>query len=329
MTRRLLWPLTPLYAAAVTLKNTAYDRGWRKAEQLQWPVVSVGNISVGGSGKTPLVIHLAEVFKRRGLYVDVLSRGYGRSSDIVEQVDPAGSARRFGDEPLLIAQAAGVPVYVGASRYAAGLLAEKRHSGSGIHLLDDGMQHRQLARSADIAVVHRGDLKETLLPAGNLREPLSSLRRASIVALRDEDTDLEAQLRQRGISAPIWWIDRAIQAPQHTGRPLVFCGIARPEEFFTSLQDNGIAAAATHAFRDHHDYSETDMRQLIQMARRVDADSFLTTEKDFVRLLPEQRQMLSSAAPLHAVKLVVHVRNEAVAIEQLLSLLPAMSTPSM
>lgn len=329
MIRRLLWPLTPLYAAAVAGRNAAYDHGWRKAHRLQWPVVSVGNISVGGSGKTPLVIRIAELLKQEGAHVDVLSRGYGRSSDDAERVDPAGSAERFGDEPLLIAQSAKVPVYVGPSRYAAGALAEKDFVGSGIHLLDDGMQHRQLGRSMEIVVVHRSDLAETLLPAGNLREPFSALKRASILVLRREDADLEAQLRQQGISAPIWWMKRALEMPEKVGRAVAFCGIARPEEFFNSLRAGGIEIAASRSFRDHHAYTIADMQQLIQASRDSPADSFLTTEKDFVRLLPEQRKMLSAAAPLQTARLRARLHDEALVVRELLALLPAVSRRSM
>jgi len=317
MMRSLLWPLNPLYAAAVAAKNIAYDRAWRQTQHLQWPVISIGNISVGGSGKTPLVIRLAELLKQNGLHVDVLSRGYGRSSYAMERVDPAGSPDRFGDEPLLIAQSANVPVYVGASRYAAGLLAEKEYTGAGIHLLDDGFQHRQLARSLDIVIIHRTDFAETLLPSGNLREPFSSLKRASILALRSEDADLEAQLQRQGITAPLWWIDRTVQVPNMAGRAVVFCGIARPQEFFAALKSNGVESAAMHAFRDHHRYTEADMRQLIEMARLGRADSFLTTEKDLARLNPAQRALLTAVAPLRTVKLDVRLRDEAAIVERL------------
>ena len=131
--RSALLPLTALYAAAVAAKNAAYDRGTTRTQRLKWPVISVGNISVGGSGKTPFVICLARLLRQQGVHTDVLSRGYGRSSDAVELVDAAGGADHFGDEPLLIAQSADVPVYVGASRYAAGLLAENVHGRAPNH----------------------------------------------------------------------------------------------------------------------------------------------------------------------------------------------------
>jgi tetraacyldisaccharide 4'-kinase len=322
VTRRLLWPLTPLYAAVVAVKNAAYGRGWLKAQQLRRPVISVGNITVGGSGKTPLVIALAELLSQNGWNVDVLSRGYGRSSAATERVDPDGSAERFGDEPLLIAQATKAPVYVGASRYAAGLLAEKEQAGPRLHLLDDGFQHRRLARNVDIVVIHRSDFEETLLPAGRLRESLQSLKRASALILRKEDPDLEPQLRKQGIELPIWYIERSIEVPEDTGRALAFCGIAHPDDFFGSLRAAGIEPAATYAFRDHHRYTEADMRQLIQSAQAQSVDSFLTTEKDFVRLSEEQRTALASAAPLKTVRLVVRLRDEAAVLHQLLAWLP-------
>jgi tetraacyldisaccharide 4'-kinase len=323
MMRRVLLPLTPLYAAIVEAKNSAFDRGWMKAERLRWPVISVGNISVGGSGKTPLVICLAKLLQEHGVHLDVLSRGYGRSSDTVERVDPVGSAERFGDEPLLIAQSANVPVYVGASRYAAGLLAEKSQAGDGIHLLDDGFQHRRLAREVNIVLIHRSDFAEVLLPVGRLREPFSSLQRASVLVLREEDGDLEEKLRQRGIDKPIWWVKRSIVVPNNLGRVVAFCGIARPEEFFGMLKQRGVETIVTHAFRDHHRYSDDDLRQLIHEAQAHSANAFLATEKDFVRLSPKQKEMLASVVILQVAKLEVTLRDEGAAVRHLEALLPA------
>src|SRR5580658_4881069 len=141
-------PLVPLYAAGAALRMAALRIGLRPVRRLQWPVISVGNLSAGGTGKTPFTIALAKLLVRNGLHVDVLSRGYGRTDTAVMRVDPAGSAERFGDEPLLIANAAQVPVYVAAKRWLAGQLAEREYALhgklGGVHLLDDGFQHRQL-----------------------------------------------------------------------------------------------------------------------------------------------------------------------------------------
>ncbi len=323
MMRRALLPLNPLYAAAVAAKNAAYDRGVFRGQRLRWPVISVGNVSVGGSGKTPFVISLARLLKQHGVRVDVLSRGYGRSSNEIERVDPAGSAARFGDEPLLIAQSADVPVYVGASRYAAGLLAESGQPGSGIHLMDDGFQHRKLKRAVDIVVLHRSDFQETLLPAGRLREPVRSLERASAVVLREEDGDLEQELRQRGIVKPVWWINRSIIVPGNPGKVAAFCGIARGEEFFEMLERHRVETVAMRAFRDHHRYSDADVQELIREAQAHSANTFLTTEKDFVRLSTRHRDMLASAAALEVARLETRFRDEAAAVRDLEALLPA------
>ncbi len=160
-------PLSLLYGAVSGARNLVYDTGWFAA-RLRAPVVSVGNISAGGTGKTPFIIYLGEQLKQRGVKFDVLSRGYGRVTKGVRVVDPAGPARDFGDEPLLIAHKLGVPVIVGESRYHAGLLAEKEF-GTQVHLLDDGFQHRQLHRDLDIVLLGDGDLEDKLLPAGRLR----------------------------------------------------------------------------------------------------------------------------------------------------------------
>jgi tetraacyldisaccharide 4'-kinase len=317
----LLTPLVPLYAAALAVKNLAYDSGWTTPKRIQWPVVSVGNLSVGGAGKTPVVIRLAQLLQGAGHFVDVLSRGYGRSSQDVICVDPNGSVTQFGDEPLLIARN-GIPVYVGADRYAAGLLAERSLPRPDIHLLpihllDDGFQHRRLARDLDIVVLHRSDFHQHLLPAGRLREPLSALHRASILVLRAEDRDLETELRRRNIDALIWIQQRRLSI-EPTARAVAFCGIARPDEFFAALKAQGIDLAATSAFRDHHTYSGSDLDVLIQLRARHHAESFITTEKDFVRLTPAQRARL---APLQIARLEVVFENETAITSHLAGLL--------
>ncbi|HZZ38882.1 MAG TPA: tetraacyldisaccharide 4'-kinase [Acidobacteriaceae bacterium] len=316
----MLAALTPLYAAAVAVKNRTYDRGWMTPKRLRWPVVSIGNLSVGGSGKTPLTIRLAELLRERGVAVDVLSRGYGRRSSAVERVDANGAAEQFGDEPLEIARAAGVPVFVGPSRCAVGGLAENSVAGPGLHLLDDGFQHRQLARDVDIVVLHRGDFSERLLPAGRLRESFVSLRRAQILVLRGEDADLEAALRARGLRQPVWWMERRLEIPV-VQRVVAFCAIARPEEFFSGVRSAGVEAAAKRSWRDHHLFSEADIAELVELRRQHDAEGFLTTEKDRVRLGPEAMRTLESAAPVHVGRLTVRLREEAAAMEQLCALL--------
>lgn len=325
MTRALL-PLVPLYAAAAGAKNFAYERGWKRPHRLAGPVISIGNLSVGGSGKTPLVIRLAHLLREQGIAVDVLSRGYGRGSTQVRRVDPAGSADQFGDEPLLIARATGVPVYVGPSRYAAGCLAEAECAAPRVHLLDDGFQHRQLARDVDIVVLHRSDFSGQLLPSGRLREPLSSLSRAQIVVLREEDRDLLPQLKALGCRASVWFVLRQMGVPP-VQRAVAFCAVARPEEFFSGLRSTGVTIVARRSWRDHYRFTESDVASLIELQRQHQAEAFLSTEKDLVRLSAEQRRVLESAAPLHAVPLAARLSDEPVAVAHLLELLPPSARP--
>ena len=317
--QRTLTPLQALYAAGVLLKNFAYDRQWRKPRRLARPVISVGNLSVGGAGKTPVVIALARLLAGHGLAVDVLSRGYGRRSPLpVERVAADGDAGRFGDEPLLIAKAAEVPVYVGASRYRAGLLAETE-SATSLHLLDDGFQHRKLARAVDILVVHPGDAADHLLPAGRLREPWSAVRRADILVLRDEDAHSEALLQQAGIAKPVWRVRRSLALPPHIASAVAFCAIAHPAEFFEGLRRGGLHLRATLAFRDHHAFTRHEQRAIASHAHGVSA--LLTTEKDYVRLSPRARAELNRAAPLLPVPLVAELVDPDRCLHTLLQLL--------
>jgi tetraacyldisaccharide 4'-kinase len=311
-----LLPLVPVYGAAQALDSTTYARGWRRVERLRRPVVSVGNLSVGGAGKTPFVIALARALTERGWSVDVLSRGYGRTSDAVECVVAKGvedPAARYGDEPWLIAERAGVPVFVGRQRAAAGRLAESTRvdvGGAGhVHLLDDGMQHRGLARDAEIVLLRGSDFRTTLLPAGRLREPLAALERADFVVLREEDMELAGRARRwMRADAEIWIVRRELEVPGLPGAAVVFSAIAHPEEFVEALGSKGVAIAATRAWRDHHRFTERDVTMLCAAAGKEGARCFLTTEKDLARLTAMQRARLEEIAPLLAAVLTVQLR---------------------
>jgi tetraacyldisaccharide 4'-kinase len=310
----LLAPLGLLYGSVVRARNARFDR--RPAQRLGWPVISVGNLSVGGAGKTPLVICLAKLLQREGLHPDVLSRGYGRSSRTVEHVDSAGGAERFGDEPLLIARATGVPVYVGANRYEAGQLAEREHPHTGIHLLDDGFQHRQLARNLNIVLIHRSDLQQRLLPAGRLREPLSSLRRADVIVLRQEDAELESSLRAYASSeCRFWHVRRTLALKAPVRGAVAFCAIARPGEFFDGLVAAGVGIAERISFRDHHRYRMADIERLEKLGQRAGCDAFVITAKDEVKLDPAMRARLNAVAPLFTAALTVELEDEWAALD--------------
>jgi tetraacyldisaccharide 4'-kinase len=319
MTPLLLAPLSLVYGSVVRARNARFDR--TPPLRLRWPVVSIGNLSVGGAGKTPLVISLARLLQQEGYGPDVLSRGYGRSRRTVERVDPAGSVHRFGDEPLLIARSTGVPVYVGASRYQAGVLAESEsggRGGRGVHLLDDGFQHRELARDLDIVVMHRSDLQQRLLPAGRLREPLASLRRAGVVVLRQEDAELEPTLQvHTRPDCRFWSVRRILALPSPVQRAVAFCAIARPAEFFADLAAAGAGLAEQVRFRDHHPYTMADIDRLAELGQRVPCDAFVTTAKDEVKLDAAMRSRLNTVAPLRIAELTVEIADQKGALDDM------------
>jgi tetraacyldisaccharide 4'-kinase len=302
-------PLSAIYGGMVRARNALYDRRLLRSRRLQGPVVSVGNLSAGGSGKTPFVILLGELLKARGMKFDVLSRGYGRKSSGVRLVDPAGLPREFGDEPLLIARKLQAPVIVGEDRYEAGRLAESRF-GPQLHLLDDGFQHRALARDFDIVIVTPHDATDRLLPVGRLREALSSLRRADAVVLASgalvESFPIRGKL--------IWRVRRGIVPLNVPPRPVVFCGIARPQNFALQLRAANIDPVAEAFYRDHHAYTEKDIRELLALKQRSQAGGFVTTEKDAVNL----GGYLSALAPLAVVPVKMELSDAANAVDTIL-----------
>jgi len=302
-------PASSVYGLAVAGRNMLYERRWLPAKRLQGPVVSVGNLSVGGSGKTPFVILLGELLEARGIHFDVLSRGYGRETRGALLVDPGGSARDFGDEPLLIARRLEVPVVLGEDRYQAGLLAE-REFGQQLHLLDDGFQHRGLARDFDIVLVTADDTRDRLLPAGRLREPLTSLKRADVVVLTAGSSP--ERLSTQG--KLVWRVRRGILPANVPSRPVAFCGIARPQNFMLQLRKAGIEPVAEAVYRDHHAYTENDIRELLALKAKSEAGGFVTTEKDAINL----GGYFSSLQPLAVVTVTMELADAANAVDTML-----------
>lgn len=304
--------LSGIFGAAVAVRNSLYDRRIFGIHKLQKPVVSVGNLSVGGSGKTPFVIALGELLKQRGISFDILSRGYGRSSGDIRAVDPGGSVSEFGDEPLLMARRLQVPVVVGADRFHAGLLAEQTFS-SQLHLLDDGFQHRRLHRDCDLVMLPQADLDDTLLPIGRLREPQSSLHRADVLVVNPG-----VELPQLIAGKQVWRVTRTLELPTiHPpigGRAFAFCGIARPGQFFEHLKDLPVELAGNHAFPDHHHYSAADVQLLLNKKQLCKADYFITTEKDEINL----QAFREALDPVQVARLKTSLENPNSAMEWLI-----------
>lgn len=305
-------PLSTIFGLGVRARNALYARGLARSQRLSGPVVSIGNLSVGGSGKTPFVLLLGELLKARGLKFDILSRGYGRKTQGVLLVDPAGSSHDFGDEPVLMARRLNVPVIVGESRYAAGVFAEKKF-GPQLHLLDDGFQHRALARDFDIVLVTPDDSRDRLLPAGRLREPFSALRRADAVVLTSGASPDAFPLGQK----LVWKARRGIVPVNVPAKPVVFCGIARPKNFVAQLRTAGIEPVAEAFYRDHHAYAEQDVRDLLNLRQRSEADGFVTTEKDAINL----GGYLAALEPLAVVPVKMELTDAANAVDTMLAMI--------
>jgi tetraacyldisaccharide 4'-kinase len=278
-----------------------------------------------------MVLLLARILRHRGYAVRILTRGYKRSSDVTSRVEPFDDAAWQGDEPVLLAQRSGVPVFVGADRYQAGVMAEQGEPSEKlvVHLLDDGFQHRQLARDVDIVLLTQADVEDTLLPAGNLREPLSAVAEADVVVLREEEA---ASLRSvvAGLGgekrAPAIWIVRRSLSLGEGGevalptKPFAFCGIARPGNFTQMLAGQGYEPMDTMIFPDHHAYDEGDIRRLIERAREVEANGFVTTEKDAVKLTPILHDHLETIGPIVVARLSVELLNEQESLSQLVAM---------
>jgi tetraacyldisaccharide 4'-kinase len=302
-------PLAAIYGGVAGARNALYDSGLLRSGRLQGPVISVGNLSAGGSGKTPFVILLGELLRARGIKFDVLSRGYGRKTRGVLLVDPGGLPQDFGDEPLLIARRLQAQVVVGEDRYEAGRFAESRF-GAQMHLLDDGFQHRGLARNFDIVLVTPEDSRDRLLPAGRLREPLRALRRADAVVLASGASPEGFPVSGK----TVWRVRRGIIAQGIPPRPVVFCGVARSQNFLLQLRAAGIDAAAEAFFRDHHAYTEKDVHDLLQLKERSEAGGFVTTEKDAVNL----GGYFEALAPLAVVPVRMELADAANAMDTML-----------
>lgn len=286
-----------LYRSVVAVRNYCFDHEILRARRLSWPVISVGNISVGGSGKTPFVIMLGELLRQRGIEVDVLSRGYRRATTGVLRVDPEGTSEQFGDEPLLIARKLGCRVFVGEDRFDAGLEAEETIGGAQanrVHLLDDGFQHRQLHRDFDIVLLNQEDLSDKLLPAGRLRESLSTLQRADVVVV---DRDFPEEQLRRG-EFQVWRIDRNVIVPELNCPVIAFCGIARQQRFFLALRKHGLDLREEVVFRDHHRYTPDDVARLAAAQARHHGSQLITTEKDAVNLGSHTTDLKAIVVPL-------------------------------
>ncbi len=313
--RYLAAPLAPLYGMVVRARNRSFDAHPERAARVARPVISIGNLSAGGTGKTPLTLYLAEQLEQAGWPNAVLSRGYGgrRSVDPMS-VEPVSDPKEVGDEPLLMAQRLGSRrVVVGRQRHAAALRALSQRPEVRCLLLDDGFQHRALARDLDLLVLDGvrlwGDGR--LLPLGPLREPVASAGRAQALVVtragRVQDRGRVATWWARhGSGGPIFWVDFHLKALRswgsaqrltlpwsHQGPAFAWCGLGHPEAFFADLLMAGQSWVGTEVFADHYAPTQKNLLRLQDRARALGATWLVCTEKDAVKLRPELVQALT------------------------------------
>ena len=289
---RLLWPLSQLYGALARLRCWLYAHRWLPSVRLPVPVIVIGNVVAGGSGKTPITIALAQYLRANGRHPGVISRGYGRTTDDCRPVLPASTASDVGDEPLLIARRTQVPVYVAQRRADAGRALLAAHPATDILLCDDGLQHLALARDLELCVFSdSGAGNGWLLPAGPLREPWpravdAVLYRGTPPAGASPAFAVQRSLADYAISAS----GDEVELRSLIGQPLhALAGIAEPETFFAMLRAQGLTLAHAEALPDHHHFDSwqrpADMRQPL-----------ICTEKDAVKLWHRYTDVL--AVPL-------------------------------
>lgn len=313
MLRWLTAPLAPLYGMAVKARNQAFDRHPERIAHAEAPVVSIGNLSTGGTGKTPLTLALAEALQELGWTNAILSRGY-RGKRTVDPMDvtPDSSPRETGDEPALMARRLGSGrVVVGRRRYAAALRALSTEPPPRVLLLDDGFQHRALHRDLDLLLLDgvRRWGNGRMLPLGDLREPLASAGRAdALVVTRGSRADRASVLawwERYGSGGPVFWVDFAIGAlrrldtgerrvlPASVGPLLAFCALGHPEAFYADLLVAGLVWVDTRSFLDHHPLSTRELERLQDAARSAGAEGMVCTEKDAVKLGASHLELLT------------------------------------
>lgn len=333
--RALAWAPAKLYELAVRLRVAAYETEYLKQKRLDATVISIGNITLGGAGKTPMVAYVARYLKSEDQQVAILTRGYGRDSSGLrvlngsqgEAARQSASYREYGDEPLMLARALpDVPVVINEDRYEGGRRAELA-LGARVLVMDDGYQHLGLARDLNILLIDATDPfgEFEMVPFGRLREPLYALKRADAVIITRADKPFD-QARTNAIikhfcgdKVPVMYVysvisrlrhletDELYDAREFVGwNAVVMCGIGNPEAFSDDLTNIGVNILGERFFADHHAYTRQDLDSAIKAAREAGADFIVTTEKDAVKL----EGLTRSDIPIYAAQLEIESEDE-------------------
>ena len=323
--RILLTPLALIWEAG---SRRRLARDLQRQRRLDTPVISIGNITLGGTGKTPVVLHLARRFLERGTEPVVLTRGYGRISHrdrLVLKRGQKADVWHTGDEPQILLRSGQCGLGVASDRYLVGLEAEAAlHPG--VFLLDDGFSHQRLARDVEVVLIDALDPfgSGEAVPLGRLREPLESLRRADIFMItRCTPTRplqaIENKLRRLNERAPIFrsrliareWISMETGQPCRPPYSVVaFCGLGNPDSFWLSIEELGVHPIDRLCYDDHHHYAPVELRRLVKHANAVRAGALLTTEKDIVNL-PEDSANIFGDMPVFWLRVEVEIEDEA------------------
>lgn len=331
LARTLARPLARLYQLGVGARLALYKNNILKPRRLAAPVISVGNLTVGGTGKTPCVAWLANFLHAAGHQVAILSRGYKRASRgriaVSNGQEILCQPHEAGDEPYLLAQACpGVRVVVDHDRYAAGQWLAERAPVS-VFILDDAFQHLRLGRDLNLLLLDASAPLDELIPLGRLREPLTGLRRADAVIVTRADQDFDRHALEQIITrhgqpqVPIFYawhevtglrrLDAAerLAAAALTQQPVAaVAGVARPERFMADLTRQGMRIVWRGDFTDHHRYTHAEFQQIIQHARRAQAAAIITTEKDAANLPREA--LAASPLPIYAAQIEFRCADE-------------------
>jgi len=324
----VLPPLSALYGAITRSRTALYERGTFRSFKLERPVISIGNITTGGTGKTPLVEWVARVLAGSGKKVCILTRGYGRENPrnrvlVSDGITVFAEPSQAGDEPFQLAtDLIGVAAVISdADRFAAGQGAIQ-HLSTDCFVLDDGFQHLQLARDLNVVAVDATDPwgGRQLLPYGRLREPLSGLKRADCILLtRCEQVDdlepIRTEIAKRTGDRPVFHsrihtrrivpIQQSITKAQPQEPIAGFCAVGNPQSFFTHLNREGYQLVLKKSFRDHHVYTQDDVSKLSKAAIHAGAQSLMTTAKDAVKLRGLQFEI-----PCYSLEIDLEIEND-------------------
>lgn len=332
--RALLWLPAKLYELAVRLRVAAYETEYLKQKSLDATVISIGNLTLGGAGKTPLVAYIARYLKDEGHSVAILTRGYKRESNgrrvlNAPKSDSAGgkSYREFGDEPVMLARSlSDIPIVVDKNRFEAGRWVESEY-GAEVLVLDDGYQHLALARDLNILLIDATDPMGgfEMPPFGRLREPLYGIKRADAVIITRADRAFDQGQLQAiikfycGETVPLMYFYSTITKLRHLATDQVFeardlygwnvgvaCGIGNPQAFAEDILQIGINIVDEQFFADHYSFNQDDLDRITRAARDAGADAIFTTEKDAVRL----EGLVPGDIPIYAAQLEIQSDDE-------------------